>query len=178
MEAALFGLVGLIAGILLNEYFRRRRRIEAFGEKIFDKRLEIYEEFHQKLSGSMEIASDIIENPNYSQEERHEIWSEVMFDIAKFADTNELYLNEDITLHCLTTLMGVEEIYAVEDDAEKQTIVKDLHKKMSSGRQMIRKEIGLHELDKLFKTLTKAKHKSDIIDYANELRKKYKNEHR
>ena len=44
---------------------------------------------------------------------------------------------------------------------------------------MIKKESGIEELDKLFRSITRAKHKSDIIDYYNKLqsdqRKREKN---
>ena len=177
METAAIGLVGLIVGIALNEYFRRRRRIEAFGQKIFEIRLELYEKYHRKLDDSMEVAGRIIKDPNYSKEERHTIWSEVILDIAEFADSNRLYINEDITLHCFMTLIGVEEIADIEDDAEKKKTIKTLYQDVAHARQMIRKEIGLDEIDKFFRVMTKAKHKSHIIDYVNEARKKYKNEH-
>jgi hypothetical protein len=42
MDSALIALIGVLIGILTNEYLRRNNRIEKYSEKLFDKKLEIY----------------------------------------------------------------------------------------------------------------------------------------
>ena len=75
MTEALIGVIGLLLGILLGEYFRRGRRIELYSKEIFQKRLQIYEELYKKIGEAKKIADDIIENPKYSKEERKELLS-------------------------------------------------------------------------------------------------------
>jgi xanthosine utilization system XapX-like protein len=44
MGTALIGLLGVLVGISINEWLRKRNRIETYAARVFDKRLEIYEE--------------------------------------------------------------------------------------------------------------------------------------
>lgn len=44
MESALIALVGVLAGILLNEYFRKRNLVEVYSQKVFDKHLKVHED--------------------------------------------------------------------------------------------------------------------------------------
>ena len=66
METAFIGLLGVLLGVLLNEYFRKKSRIEIYSKEVFQKRLEIYEELYKKMEDSYLIAQDIIENPDSS----------------------------------------------------------------------------------------------------------------
>ncbi len=40
MEGALIGLAGLLIGILLNEYYRRKSRIEQYSAQVFEKKVK------------------------------------------------------------------------------------------------------------------------------------------
>jgi len=70
MVTALIGLMGVLVGVFLDEYFRRRSRIEIYSKGVFERRLSVYEELYKKMESAFLIASDIIEKPNYTQEER------------------------------------------------------------------------------------------------------------
>ena len=171
MLIAIVGLTGVLLGVLLNEYFRRRSRIEIYSKEVFQKRLSVYEELYKKIEGSFLIANDVIESPDYSKEERHNIWSEVMMNVAMFTDENGLYLNDNLIVHCMMTLIGVEDIYYVKDPEEKKKEVEKFGDGYANAKKMIKKETGLEALDKLFGSISKAKHKSDYIAYYQRLKK-------
>jgi len=171
MLTAIIGLTGVLLGVLLNEFFRRRNRIEIYSKEVFQKRLSVYEELYKKMEGSYLIANDVIENPDYSEGERHKIWSEVVMNVAMFTDENGLYLNENLTVHCMMTLIGVEDIYYIEDPEEKKKQLEKFGEGYANAKKMIRKETGLEALDKLFGSISKAKHKSDHIAYYQRRKK-------
>jgi hypothetical protein len=91
IEAALIGLVGVLLGILLNEILRRKNRIEGYAARVFDKRLEIYEGLYERISVAGEMATDVIENSEYSSEQRHEIVSAAIHGIATWCDSNDMW---------------------------------------------------------------------------------------
>ncbi len=64
MEQALIGLGGLLIGLFISEYFRRRSRVEVYAQGLFQKRLNVYEKLYSKLVTAREVASDVIENPS------------------------------------------------------------------------------------------------------------------
>jgi hypothetical protein len=123
------------------------------------------------MLASYSVATDVIENPSYSREARDHTWSEVVVSIAKFTDENWLYLNENLIVHCMTTLVGVEDIYYIEAPEEKKKQIKTFAEGQANAKKMIKKETGLEALDKLFGSISSAKHESDYISYYKQLRK-------
>lgn len=172
MIVALIGMIGLLLGILLGEYFRRSSRIELCSKEIFQKRLQIYEELYRKIGEATRIADDIIENPKYSKDERKELLSEVIFDLAEYTDENSLYINDDVAVHCIATWMGVENIYYIKDSKEKQKELEKFRNNCSKITSIIRKETGLERIEKLFRAVSKPKYRSDIINYYRDVKKK------
>ena len=116
--AAIFGLIGIILGVILNEVFRRKNRIESFASIVFERRLNIYEELFRKVQEVNSIAGDVISNPAYSEEQRHDIVSSVILDIASFCDENAFLIDNDLGAPCTTLLMGVEDIYLLGDETK------------------------------------------------------------
>lgn len=171
MLTGIIGLMGVVLGILLNEYFRRRNRIETYSKEVFQKRLAIYEELYKKMEDAYLIANDVIENPDYSKEERYTIWSNVGMNVANFTDQNGLYLNDNLTVHCMMTLIGIEDIYHMTDLEQKNTEIAKFREAYRAAKNMIRKEAGIEALDKLFGSISKANHKSDFIDYYRKRKK-------
>jgi hypothetical protein len=82
METALIGLVGVLLGIFINEMLRRRNRIESYAGHVFDKRLEIYEGLYQRVAALGPLATDLIENSSYCRDQRHQIVSAAVHDVA------------------------------------------------------------------------------------------------
>jgi hypothetical protein len=172
MVSAFIGFLGVLIGVLINEHFRRRNRIETYSSRIFDKRIQIYEELYSKVTVCSKIITDLIENPKYSREERQGMVSAAVHDLAQFGDDNSFYINEQINIQYMTLLMGVEDIYYISDADKKEQEIHRVWKHMRDTKNMIKKESGIEELDKLFKSITRAEHKSDIIDYYNKLKSK------
>lgn len=171
METALIGLLGVLIGLLANEFFRRRSRIESYSSTIFNKRVEIYEELYQRVGACSSIITDVIENPDYSKEQRKDIVSAAVLDLAGFGDANDFYLNEHIVLHYMTLLMGVEEIHDIKSKKQKKKEIERVWKNLRETKRMIRKESGIEALDKLFRSITMARHKSPLIEYYQDLEK-------
>jgi hypothetical protein len=178
METALIGLLGVLIGLLANEYFRRGRRIESYSSRVFDKRIQIYEKLYQKVSDCSSIISEVTENPDYSKEERKEIISNAILELAEFGDENDFYLHEYIVLQYMTLLMGVEDIFDIQDKKKREQEVQRVWKHLRETKRMIRKESGLEELDKLFRSITRAKHKSALIEYFDESKREQRKKER
>ena len=118
---AIFGLMGIILGIVLNEIFRRRSRIEYFSTIVFEKRLNIYEQLYKKIQEAGIIVEDVISNPEYTEEERNQAIFVTGLDIAKFNDENEFYIDKDLGASCTALLLGDQEkIFYIDDENEKQ----------------------------------------------------------
>ena len=174
IEAALIGLIGVLLGILLNEILRRKNRIEGYAARAFDKRLEIYEGLYERIGVAGEMAMDVIENSEYSTEQRHEIVSTAIHAIATWCDTNDMYINEELTVHCVPLLMGVEDIYGMADTKEKEDRTKQFREDFRSAKKMIRKEAGIEDIEGLFSSIVKPKRSSAIIDYYRSQKRKLK----
>jgi metal-dependent HD superfamily phosphatase/phosphodiesterase len=168
--AAIFGLIGIIVGIILNEVFRRKNRIESFASTVFERRLNIYEELFKKVQEAYEIADDVISNPAYSQEQRRDIVFVAGLDIAEFCDENAFFIDSDLGAHCTALLMGVEDIYPLGDEAEKQKAIREYRENRISTLRMIEEEAGVYQVKTLFKSISKPRLDSPFIAYLNELR--------
>jgi len=89
---AIIPALGVLAGVGLSEYFKRKDRESLFSEVIFKKKLKVYEELFYKLNKIGNKADEIVNDTSLSKKERHEIWSEIVLSFASFLDRNELYL--------------------------------------------------------------------------------------
>jgi len=174
MESALIGLFGLIVGIILSEYFRRKRRIENYSSRIFERRLTIYEEFFNKIHEATSIHSDMFADHNLSNEKKNDIAVTAGLSLMKFCDDSKFYLNEEIIVHCGATFVGVSDFFEETDESKKEQIKKDFFEGIRDLYEMIKKESGINQIDNLFRSITKAKHQSHIIDYYKEIKSKQK----
>ncbi|MDD2636649.1 MAG: hypothetical protein PHW82_14240 [Bacteroidales bacterium] len=164
MWTALIGIFGVVLGAGLNELLRRGRRIEAYTGRVFDKRLEKYEQLMDLLQAASEVASDVMENADYTLEQRHELISAAILPIAQFTDDNELYIDPDFAPHCVATFMGAEDVLDLADPKEQEERRQDIRDMYVNAKRMIREDSGIAEIDKLFKTLTKPRLSSPIIE--------------
>jgi hypothetical protein len=62
MNSSLIGIVGILLGILVTEYFNRRKRVEVYAQKVFEKRLEVYDTLI-KLLRTADTAASRCDNP-------------------------------------------------------------------------------------------------------------------
>ena len=64
MDGAWVGVIGGLAGVLvgsgLSEFFKRSNRIENYAPRVFEKRMEIYEQLFRKLSDEQTTAEDVM----------------------------------------------------------------------------------------------------------------------
>lgn len=160
----LFGFGGVMVGVALHELLRRTSRIEAYAGRVFDARLAKYEELFGLLHSGYEIASDVIENSDYTAEERLAFISAPIMAIAEFTEENELYIDSDLGAHCVATFMGAEEIRDIENIDERNEEEERIWEKYKLARQMIREVSGVAEIDKLFKKITKPNLSGPIIE--------------
>jgi hypothetical protein len=171
MMTALIGFLGILLGIVLNEQLRRRNRIENYSTIVFERRLGLYEELHRRVCNYSGVATEVIENDDLTKEQRHELVSDALHEVAIFTDEHELYINEEIALHCIAILMGVEDIYYVEDEDEKKQKIKCFQDDLLAARLMIRKETGIADIEKLYHSIIKPKHSSSVIEYFHKIKK-------
>ena len=176
MLDALIGIGGVLIGVLLSEYFRRKSRIELFSSITYQKKLDRYEELYSLLEDVREAARDIFENPNYSAEERKDVWSKIVLSIAKFTDENAIYLSDDISFHCVCMLIGAEDYYEIEDNEEKKMRMQGFYDALRDAKDMIKAALGITKIDNLITSLTGSKPASKYISALKEAREIYKPE--
>jgi hypothetical protein len=117
------------------------------------------------------VADAMIEDTTLSAEERNRIASSLVLGIAAFCDENTLYLNEEVTVHCCTVYIGIEDMAMFSSEAQRESAMADLRENYRKAREIIRAETGLKRLDSLFSKVTKAKYSSAGIRYYRELKK-------
>ncbi len=172
---AILGALGFgsILGQLANEYIiRRNNRIEGYAQPIFIKRLEIYEGLYNKITEMNELLTKVIEDKQYSKDERKELISSLVFDTISYCDKHDFYLNEELTVESIAYPMGVEDIFYM-SDAEKKDAIKRHDLQRRKLKKMIRECSGITKIEKLFFDIHKPKLDSDLIKYFNSLKKKH-----
>ncbi len=88
--------LGSFLGVCAQQYFKSRERKFLYTEKIFDKKLQIYEILFHKTQVAYTLAHDLFRNSKISRKERTANWTPIVLDIADFLDKNSLYINEKI----------------------------------------------------------------------------------
>jgi hypothetical protein len=149
-------IVGVVVGALLNEFMRRRNRRELYAPMIFEKRLAAYEGLIKQIHHGSKVANEVIENKELTQEQRLDLISVVIHGIAEFSEKQYLYLDEELTVHCMALFMGVEDIYdAAEDD--KQELLDQYRQMRKESLRMASEDSGVAEINRLFKAINKPK---------------------
>ncbi|ENW33194.1 hypothetical protein [Acinetobacter baumannii] len=169
MGSALIGLIGVVIGILCNEYFRRENRIEKYSEKIFEKRLQIHESLFEKIKEDYEAINNLINDRELTLEERHNIVSKVILELADFIDVIEFYLDERLVVQVMTLFMGTEEI--LPDSADREEKISTFRKDLKITKKMIIDESGVTQAVNSFRKVSKSKPTSSIISYFESLKK-------
>lgn len=162
--APVVGIVGVIVGALLNELMRRRNRRELYAPRIFEKRLAAYEGLIEKIHQGSKVADEIIERGDFSQKQRHDLISVVIHDMAEFIEKNHLYLDEELTVHCMALFMGVEDIYDA-NEKERQELLDHYRQMRKDALRMAAEDSGVAEINRLFKTINKPKIDGALIRY-------------
>lgn len=176
METALVGLLGIVIGIFLNEIIRRRSRIESFAVQVFQRRLAVYEELYALVDRAQGFANKLFEDTDLDNKQRHAIWSAIVLEVAHFADANGLYLAEDVMLHCMMMLMGIEEIPELEDEKTRSAAKREFALNVKAAREMIAQESGMTEVNKLLRKIARPTHESDLVESARLIHERYQAE--
>jgi len=171
--APLFGIVGVAIGAFLNEFLRHRNRRELYAPKIFEKRLAAYEELVEKINEGSHVASEVISRDDLSAEQRHDLISVVVHSVGEFVEKNQLYLDEDLTVHCMALFMGVEEIHDAAEN-EKEDLLNHYYEMRKEALRMVAEDSGVAEINRLFKSINKPRIDGSLIQYYRNLKSAYK----
>lgn len=171
---SLIGLVGLLLGLLSGEYFRRRSRIEGYSKEIFLKRLEIYEVLYEKLNIASTLAGKFEKADIDTVEALVARTHALVLETAQFSDEKGLYINDELMMQCMLTLMSLPSEGTPEElEIFKREQLGEFWGNCRVSKLMIREETGLSELDKLFRGITRAKHDSEYIKYYREKKRQH-----
>ena len=168
MEKIIVGLLGVLLGILINEYFRRNARIEKYSETIFDKRLSIYESFFKELSKASSLVTELVDVTNLNIDEKKEIAFHAGLKLLEFTEEHSFYINEEITIHCSMVFIEASNIFEEQIDEAK---LADFRQGVMDASLMIRSESGLTEMDDFFKAITKSTPGGKLIEGYREIKK-------
>jgi len=169
----LLGMVGVVVGSLLNEFLRRRRRVEEYSSGIFDKRLRAYEILMGLIHTGSDLAHEVIDSPRLTRDERHELISSAIAPIAAYVDHESLYIDEELGSHCVALFMGVEDIRDA-PEPEREKLVRDFYKMRTETYRMIREDSGVEEINRLFRSINRPRITSPVIERIRELRRAQK----
>ncbi len=168
---AIISIVGVMLGTMLgaglNELFRQRQRIEAYAVRVFDKRLEKYEELMALLQAAYLVASDVMQKNGRTSKQRIDA---AVFPIVQFLDDNELYIDEELGIHCIATFMGAEDVQDTENPQERKKRQQEIYDKYKDAKRMIREDSGIAKIDKMFKGITKPRLSGSVIEYVRYLK--------
>lgn len=172
MEAALIGLFGVVVGGLLSQVFHRQNRVETYSHKVFERRLEVYESLMSLLQSGYEIANEVMENEELSSEERHAIISEVIMSIAKFTDEHGLYIDKYVAAHMTSAFMGAEDVLTETDEKQRKALVNAIRSSYKTAKGIVLNESGAEEINKHFRSISRSKPTSPVIERIKELEKR------
>jgi hypothetical protein len=170
---ALIGLLGVVVGVFLNEFIRRQSRIESFAEQVFQRRLKVYEDLYILVDRAQGLAYQLLDDDVLDSEQRHAIWSGMVLEIARFGDGHGLYLSEEIMLHCMMMLMGIEEIPEIQNEEERSAAQGELSRNFKTAREMIAEESGMCEVNRVLGKIAKTAYESDLVENARRVRERY-----
>lgn len=171
--AGSLGIAGTLLGVLITEYFKRKDRVSLYAEAVFKKKLDTYEVLYSQLQEAYGVADTLFFDKKMSVAKKKEIWETLSLKIADYCDKHSLYLNEDVVIHCIGSLVGVDD-YLEMPEAKRTKELKKYYEDRKTSYALIKEDSGLKRLDLFFKVVNKPKITSSLIEYMNELRKKQK----
>ncbi len=169
VEPALIALVGVLLGVLLGEYFRRRKRIEVYSERVFERRLEVYEKLMTLVQGAYTVASEVMSSGGLTEAERHDLMSAAILPIAEYVDDNALYVDPYVGAHVTAAFMGAEDVQAISDTRDREAAIAEFQALYKSTKRIILEESGVYQINKHFRLVSRSKPDSSIIGRIREL---------
>lgn len=169
MEAALIGLVGVLIGALIGEYFRRRNLVDAYAQKIFERRLEVYEGLMKLVQHAYTVASEVLETPKLTAKQRLDAISGAIHPIAQYTDENALFIDSYVAAHATAMVMGVEDIPSIADEHERKKAIAEFRSMYKAAKKMILEESGIAQINRHLKLVSRSNPDSPIISRIKEL---------
>lgn len=139
--------------------------------KLFEKRMLVYEGLFRQITKGYEIISPIFES-NLSKDKSDDLVSEAIFCIATYCDEHAQYLGEEIIVHSCTIFIGAEDVVEIVNQEERGLQILNIRSQYKQSLDMIKKEIGLKDIDRLWKKALKVRHKNDVINQFRQLKDK------
>jgi hypothetical protein len=171
IEVALIGLVGVVLGLLISEFFRRRNRIEFYSQKLFDRRLEAHEKLLSLLNTASTVADEVMSNDDLTREERMDLISLAIHGIASHVDDQPMHIDPLVGAHCTAVFMGAEDVADLADPVEREAATAMLWRAIRDTKAMIRREAGADEIDRHFRAISRSQPSSPVINRIKELMK-------
>jgi hypothetical protein len=91
--------------------------------------------------------------------------------IAGWCDEHDMYINEEITVHCVPLLTGAEDIHDIDDIDKQKEEVTRFRENLRVEKKMIREEAEIADIERLFSKITKLNRSNPITDYYHEIKK-------
>ena len=113
----------------------------------------------------------MIENPDLTAEQRHELIAVPIGTIARYTDKSMLYIDSDLGAHCTALFMGVEDIQSV-DEKKRNSLINDYYDLRKEAIRMIEEDSGIAEINKLFLAINRPRLDGPIIERIRYLRQK------
>lgn len=173
----IIGIVGVIVGIIINEFLRRSRRAEEYSSDIFKKRLRAYETLMVLINDGNDVANEVINNVALTPGDRHDLISHAIEPIAKHVDRNVLYIDEYLAAQCVALFMGVEDIPET-TEPEKTALLREFYNSRREAKRMIAEDSGIAQINRLFKSINRPKITGPIIERIKELRREQEKKER
>lgn len=170
----LIGMTGALVGATVNELFRRFNRIETYSAKVFEKRLEAYEGLMAHLQDAYDVATEVMKADELSADERLELISAVILNIAAFTDQHELYLDRELSGHCIATFMGTEDVCDLPTEAEREQARHTILDMYVEAKRMIREDSGVERVNRVFKKAARPRLTGDFIKRLRELQRRHR----
>lgn len=163
MEAALIGLAGVLVGVLLAEHFRRLNRIEHYSQKVFERRLEVYEGLMTKVQEAYSTASSMLDADNdLSTEENSKAIFLAGLEVAKYADAHAFYIDPYVAAEASAMMLGASEIPSSTGESRAE-MEKDFRSSYKRVKQLIIVESGVTQVNQHFRTVSKSLPDSPLI---------------
>ncbi len=174
MENAIIGIVGILLGIILNEYFRHKNRIENYSQKIFENRLPVYEKLYELVDKTNNSINNYIVDDSLPFEERFNGTYEEGMKVIQYCTEKQFYLSDELAVLIGSAIVNTSTIFEPEEEKEIEDATVRFRLDIRDIKIMILKESGIYEINKHFKSVGKVKYKGPVIDYYKKLKEQYK----
>lgn len=171
VASATIAFVGVLLGISLTEFFNRRKRVEFYSQKIFEKRLEVHENMLKFMQIAYDAANEAFADRSLGEEERHELIDVAVIAMAEYGDQSELYIDRYVGANVVGAFVSVKDVADIKDDAEREKEIGEFRLGYQAAKRMILEESGVSEINRHFRAVARSKPSSPMIARIKELEK-------